>query len=342
MTLTAWLRVQKREVEARKGAREWGEARIKGSLGSNERGDEREANSWRSPRDRKQAEQLSLKEKILLASTKPPAKSSVLSRSYGESGSRNSSLHNHRSLAFGSLPSQHFQQPLNKSLDSSKSTDPKLTITPNKSDKEPDAERPSIEPRKFSVDSKDSDNDSAISSLPEGNVNRILKGELHRHLDYGDKVSGQWDSERKDPAPAHKTWAGETLLVAVQPSAALFLTSRVTARCSNSGTWPKTRRLSRWWLKNKPVRSSVGRGSARGSPGCRGVFYRRSRPKYVWPEGLWKCSQEAGRKWQQINLQPIFLNKFHFSLICQELLYEGKNLYFKIIVESENDPILEL
>ena len=39
-------------------------------------------------------------------------------------------------------------------------------------------------------------------------------------------------------------------------------------------------------LKNKPVRSSVGRGSARGSPGCRGVFYRRSRPKYVRPEGL--------------------------------------------------------
>ena len=94
-------------------------------------------------------------------------------------------------------------------------------------------------------------------------------------------------------------------------------------------------------LKNKPVRSSVGRGSARGSPSCRGVFYRRSRPKYVWPEGLWKCSQEAGRNWQQIYLQPIFLNKFHFSLICQELLYEGKNLYLKIIVESENDPILE-
>ena len=160
-------------------------------LSQGERGDEREANSWRSPRDRKQAEQLSSKEKILPASTKPPAKSSALSLSFGESGSRSSSLHNHRSLALGSSPAQHFQEPLNKSLDSSKSSDPKLTITPNKSDKEPEAERPSIEPRKFSVDSKDSDNDSAISSLPEGNVNRILKGELHRHLDYGDKVSGQ-------------------------------------------------------------------------------------------------------------------------------------------------------
>ena len=41
MTLTAWLRVQKREVEARMGAREWGEARIKGSLGSNWRAEGR-------------------------------------------------------------------------------------------------------------------------------------------------------------------------------------------------------------------------------------------------------------------------------------------------------------
>ena len=178
-----------------------------------ERGDEREANSWRSPRDRKQAEQLASKEKILPASTKSPAKSPALSRSFGETGSRSSPLHTHRSPAFGRSPARHSQHPLNKSLDSSKGdlTDPKLTITPNKSDNEPEEERPSIEPRKFSVDSKDSDGDSAKSSLPEGNVNGMAdfsKEDSTDTLDYGDKVSDLRDSKSKDPAPAHKTDEG--------------------------------------------------------------------------------------------------------------------------------------
>ena len=179
-----------------------------------ERGDEREtsAGSWRSPRDRKQAEQLAAKEKILPASTKSPAKSPALSRSFGE-GSRSSPLHTHRSPAFGRSPARHSQHPLNKSLDSSKGdlTDPKLTITPNKSDNEPEEERPSIESRKFSVESKDSDGDSAKSSLPEANVNGLAdfsKEDSTDTLDYGDKVSDLRDSKSKDPAPAHKTDEG--------------------------------------------------------------------------------------------------------------------------------------
>jgi len=179
-----------------------------------ERGDERETGpgTWRSPRDRKQAEQLTPKEKVLPTPTKSPAKSPALSRSFGE-GSRSSPLQTHRSPAFGRSPARHSQHPLNKSLDSLKGdhTDPKLTITPNKSDNEPEEERPSIDSRKFSVESKDSDGDSAKSSLPEAAVNGMAdfsKEDSTDTLDFGDKPSDLRDSKGKEQAPAYKTDEG--------------------------------------------------------------------------------------------------------------------------------------
>jgi hypothetical protein len=175
--------------------------------------DERETGpgSWRSPRDRKQAEQLATKEKILPSSTKSPVKSPAVSRGFGE-GSRSSPLQTHRSPAFGRSPARHSQHPLNKSLDSSKGdlTDPKLTITPNKSDNEPEEERPSIDSRKFSVESKDSDADSAKSSLPDANVNGLPDFSKEDSTDtlFADKVGDLRDSKGKEQAPAHKTDEG--------------------------------------------------------------------------------------------------------------------------------------
>ena len=90
----------------------------------------------------------------------------------------------HRSPGFGRSPARHSQHPLNKSLDLNKSTEIKSstpTAAPSTSDllldksKKVDAE-PVIDrdsSRKFSVESKDSDVDSAKSSLPDATVNGL-------------------------------------------------------------------------------------------------------------------------------------------------------------------------
>merc|ERR1711892_1496114 len=187
--------------------------------------------TWRSPRERKRPEATvtsSPKDKIsreVPTPAKSPAKSPALSRSF--EGSRSSPMQTHRSPAFGRSPARHSQHPLNKSLDLNKSIDsldsskadptepnklmdPKkiLEQTPNKSDNEPEEERPSLDrdaARKFSVESKDSDGDSAKSSLPDANVNGLpdfSKEDSTDTLDFGDKLSDlRVSSKNKEQVP---------------------------------------------------------------------------------------------------------------------------------------------
>ena len=181
--------------------------------------------TWRSPRERKRTEtavNASPKDKVsreIPTPAKSPAKSPALSRSY--EGSRSSPMQTHRSPAFGRSPARHSQHPLNKSLDLNKSvdsldsskadlTEPKkiLEQTPNKSDNEPEEERPSLDrdtTRKFSVESKDSDGDSAKSSLPDANINGLpdfSKEDSTDTLDFGDKLSDLRSSNKnKEQVP---------------------------------------------------------------------------------------------------------------------------------------------
>ena len=185
--------------------------------------------SWRSPREWKRSEtgiSASPKEKVgreLPTPSKSPAKSPALSRSFEGSRSSPLQVQSHRSPVFGRSPARHSQHPLNKSLDLNKSVESKNKTEINESvsskkvfdtaqkkseneaadENQTDKEKA----RKLSIESKDSDADSAKSSLPdpiENGLPDFSKEDSTDTLDFGDKLSDLRDSKLKvkEPTPA--------------------------------------------------------------------------------------------------------------------------------------------
>ena len=160
------------------------------------------ADNWKSPREWKWNENgLKSKDKVgkereISTSAISPSKSPALNKSL--EGSRSSPLQQqHRSPAFGRSPARHAQHPLNKSLDFNK------TPEENKSMLVADAERD--QGRKMSVESKDSDADSAKSSLPESTINGLPEFSKEDSSDTifpEDKLSDL--KPKNDPLPANK------------------------------------------------------------------------------------------------------------------------------------------
>ena len=167
--------------------------------------------NWKSPRDWKWAEAglgVSPKDKAgrdreLPPASLSPAKSPALNRSF--EGSRSSPLQQqHRSPGFGRSPARHSQHPLNKSLDLNKSAESSSKpsdFPENKNKKADDSTNDRDSNRKFSVESKDSDVDSAKSSLPDATMNGLpdfSKEDSTDTLYSGDKLG---DKPKSDPAP---------------------------------------------------------------------------------------------------------------------------------------------
>ena len=167
---------------------------------------------WRSPRDRKLPESRSPrvssssreKGREILTQTKSPTKSPALNRSLDGSLNRSLDTALNRSLdvprnsplphllksPLGQSPSLHgSKDALNKSIDSDKTVVDLGKQALNKSDNEPEEEL--IIGRKFSIESKDSDADSAKSSLPEANglLQALSKEDSTDTLEFTDKLS---------------------------------------------------------------------------------------------------------------------------------------------------------
>ena len=157
--------------------------------------------SWKSPREWKFSESSSTGREVSAApgsTTKSPA----LNRSY--EGSRSSPMQQHRSPGFGRSPARHSQHPLNKSLDLNKSSD-NLSKSEVKKTEENTVTSERDSSRKFSVESKDSDVDSAKSSLPDASMNGLpdfSKEDSTDTLFFGDKHGD--NKQKTEQAPTKK------------------------------------------------------------------------------------------------------------------------------------------
>ena len=171
-----------------------------GSLSGREHDPARGPESWKSPRDWKFSESASAGREISAATgsaTKSPALSGSTARPY--EGSRSSPMQQHRSPGFGRSPARHSQHPLNKSLDLNKSSDNLSSLNKSeikKTEENATADRDSS--RKFSVESKDSDVDSAKSSLPDAST----KEDSTDTLFFGDKLGD--NKQKTEQAPTKK------------------------------------------------------------------------------------------------------------------------------------------
>ena len=157
--------------------------------------------SWKSPREWKFSESSSTGREVSAApgsTTKSPA----LNRSY--EGSRSSPMQQHRSPGFGRSPARHSQHPLNKSLDLNKSSD-NLSKSEVKKTEENTVTSERDSSRKFSMESKDSDVDSAKSSLPDASMNGLpdfSKEDSTDTLFFGDKHGD--NKQKTEQAPTKK------------------------------------------------------------------------------------------------------------------------------------------
>ena len=157
--------------------------------------------SWKSPREWKFSESSSTGREVS-APPGPTTKSPALTRSY--EGSRSSPMQQHRSPGFGRSPARHSQHPLNKSLDLNKSSD-NLSKSELKKTEDSTVTSERDSSRKFSVESKDSDVDSAKSSLPDASMNGLpdfSKEDSTDTLFFGDKHGD--NKQKTEQAPTKK------------------------------------------------------------------------------------------------------------------------------------------
>ena len=160
------------------------------------------AENWKSPREWKWSENgIKSKEKLgkereVSTSSISPSKSPALNKSL--EGPRSSPLQQqHRSPAFGRSPARHAQHPLNKSLEFNKISDESKGMLSSEAERD--------QGRKMSVESKDSDADSAKSSLPESTINGLPEFSKEDSSDTifpEDKLSDL--KPKSDPLPANK------------------------------------------------------------------------------------------------------------------------------------------
>ena len=160
---------------------------------------ERQAADWKSPREWKWGENgVKSKDKVgkereISASSISPSKSPALNKSL--EGSRSSPLQQqHRSPAFGRSPARHAQHPLNKSLEFNKISDESKGMLSSEAERD--------QGRKMSVESKDSDADSAKSSLPENGLPEFSKEDSSDTIFPEDKLGDL--KPKSDPLPANK------------------------------------------------------------------------------------------------------------------------------------------
>ena len=169
---------------------------------SREKAERQAAENWKSPREWKWSENgIKSKDKLgkereVSTSSISPSKSPALNKSL--EGSRSSPLQQqHRSPAFGRSPARHAQHPLNKSLEFNKISDESKTMLASEADRD--------QGRKMSVESKDSDADSAKSSLPESTINGLPEFSKEDSSDTifpEDKLGDL--KPKSDPLPANK------------------------------------------------------------------------------------------------------------------------------------------
>lgn len=166
---------------------------------------------WKSPREWKWAETGQNNSNLSTGSgareiSATQTKSTALNRSL--EGSRSSPLQQqHRSPGFGRSPARHAQHPLNKSLDLNKSSD---SFTNNKNNVFPENNNKKSEEscgRKLSVESKDSDGDSAKSSLADGtSTNGLPEPDFSKEdstdtLYSGDKLGSDSSKPKNEQVP---------------------------------------------------------------------------------------------------------------------------------------------
>ena len=169
---------------------------------SREKTERQAADPWKSPREWKWSENaIKSKDKVgkereISTSSISPSKSPALNKSL--EGSRSSPLQQqHRSPAFGRSPARHSQHPLNKTLEFNKISDDSKSMLSSEVERD--------QGRKMSVESKDSDADSAKSSLPESTINGLPEFSKEDSSDTifpEDKLGDL--KPKSDPLPANK------------------------------------------------------------------------------------------------------------------------------------------